>query len=57
MSRNFLNEDFGDEEDDDDDFNPGAAQTSDHEDGPVKVCVDHRWTDTISTSRGVGMER
>ena len=36
MSRNFLNEDFGDEEDDED-FNPVATHDSDNEEERVKV--------------------
>lgn len=57
MSRNFLNEDFGEEEEDDDDFNPGMAQESDHENEQVKVCDDLRWTGKVVTRWGEGMER
>ena len=38
MSRNFANEDFGSEEEDDD-FNPAPANESDHEEADEKVCV------------------
>lgn len=36
MSRNFVNEDFGDEEDDED-FNPVPTHGSDNEEDRVKV--------------------
>jgi len=37
MSRNFMNQDFGSEEEDDDDFNPVPAKESDDEGEQVKV--------------------
>lgn len=38
MSRNFMNEDFGSEEEDDD-FNPAPANDSDNEEADEKVCI------------------
>lgn len=39
MSRNFLHQDFG-SEDEDDDFNPAPAQDSDAEETDAKVSDD-----------------
>lgn len=41
MSRNFTNQDFGSEEEDDEDFNPAPAQDSDNEE-QVKVGYERR---------------
>jgi len=40
MSRNFLNEDFGSDEEDDD-FNPAPAEESDEEDIKPQVRVSY----------------